>query len=330
MAWNDEPPASQYTDTNESAHSKGFISLNADGSSGIYYMHSIPKYPFIHKDTGLIDHLSPASSQYGQSVLCHTLNSSTQASDLISQIKASNPLIYYNNFEDFQNTQVLSTQSVASLDAKNGKKLKSLLSIFQNLSKEFNLKKLSVNQRKSMGTQKGNEQLIKKDEFAKTLSKVESNKLGDEPLSQKLGEFTFVTKPASMLVNVFESFLAPFWSNALKTNVGFYIETWGRPLIPSDCDSKNQMINVQSVKNGSMIWTETQDHSKWAISVQNNLKLVCVGDLNHQTSQAQRGGSFLCLTNDLVYKAFSSLILSHDCDSIQNKSDNVTAALDKY
>jgi hypothetical protein len=34
-----------------------------------------------------------------------------------------------------------------------------------------------------MGTQKGNEQLIKKDEFAKTLSKVESNKLGDEPLS---------------------------------------------------------------------------------------------------------------------------------------------------
>ena len=118
-----------------------------------------------------------------------------------------------------------------------------------------------------------------------------------KPISQKIGQFTFVTKPHKLKTPIFEGFLAPYWNSVFKKDVGFYIETWGRPLIPSDCDAETKMINIRKLSIHSDMQKETQDHSKWAISIDKSQALVCVGDLNHQTSQAARGGSFFCTSD---------------------------------
>jgi deoxyribonuclease-2 len=54
-----------------------------------------------------------------------------------------------------------------------------------------------------------------------------------------------------------------------------------------------QVINVKSVMLTSAIkWTESEDHSKWALLEQ---KYSCFGDMNRMSSQWKRGGSFYCL-----------------------------------
>ena len=77
-AWNDEPPSGKEVSTTY-AHAKGVLTLQTSTGSGFYYMHSIPKYPNIDEATGQIDYVSPISSQYGQSMICHTISSQDKA-----------------------------------------------------------------------------------------------------------------------------------------------------------------------------------------------------------------------------------------------------------
>lgn len=142
-----------------------------------------------------------------------------------------------------------------------------------------------------------------------TLYKLGKNlKLRNE---RRLGEFTFVTKSKSQMVPVFEGFLSPYWKQKLG-NPGFFVETWGRPLLPSVC-KEGSVVNIRKISYGGEIQKETQDHSKWAISTEEKLNLVCIGDLNHQNSQYKRGGSFLCLQNREVYRGFFQMITERDC-----------------
>jgi len=110
---------------------------------------------------------------------------------------------------------------------------------------------------------------------------------------QKMGEFTLLTKPIYLLKEVFEEILSPWWSNVLNKDVGFYIETWGRPLIPSTCDTTPKMVNIVDLTILSTDMLETTDHSKWAVSYDADNMLTCIGDLNHAVTH--RGGSFFCI-----------------------------------
>jgi hypothetical protein len=58
-----------------------------------------------------------------------------------------------------------------------------------------------------------------------------------------------------------------------------------------------------------MVW---QDHSKWCIS-DSAKYTACVGDINRQTSQANRGGGSLCYQLKGLWKAFNVLV--EDVDS---------------
>jgi deoxyribonuclease II len=50
-AWNDQPPTPK-SPSITFAHSKGLIAYSRKNKSGVYYMHSIPKYPSIDTTTG--------------------------------------------------------------------------------------------------------------------------------------------------------------------------------------------------------------------------------------------------------------------------------------
>jgi len=64
ISWNDEPPK-EVRPGDMYAHAKGFIAFNRESETGFYFMHSIPKYPWIDKITGDVDFVSPKSSYYG-------------------------------------------------------------------------------------------------------------------------------------------------------------------------------------------------------------------------------------------------------------------------
>lgn len=312
-AWNDEPPTGKSVSTSY-AHAKGVLAFSTKQNSGLYYMHSIPKYPQIDTATGKINYLSPASSSYGQSIVCQTISSQAKARSILSQVVQSKPYLYYNTFgiDTAESTPEQPTTPKEQKENSLSQALESLTSSFKNLKQDFKSKNLTdLTTSESLNS-------LKELFNSKNLNK--KTKQNSEPISQRVGGFTFVTKPKPLTANIFEGFLSPYWTNSLDTNVGFYIETWGRPLIESDCAATNPMINIRRLKIGSESQKETQDHSKWAISVKKELKLVCIGDLNHQTSQAHRGGSFLCLQDGDVYNQFASLITEHDCTTYENNS----------
>lgn len=233
----------------------------------------------------------------------------------MSQILQSKPYLYHNTF----GIDALTGEHSSSADHTNGQEaasgkegLESLISSLKNI-KDFNRPEDSH-------LTEGNLTSLK-DLFTKNLTKKNKNKKKKyevDPISQKVGSFTFVTKPKPLDTNIFEGFLSPYWSNTLRKDVGFFIETWGRPLLPSDCTARNPMINIRKLAFGSALQKETQDHSKWAISSNRSFALVCVGDLNHQSSQSHRGGSFFCIQDAAVYGQFSKLIIEHDCSGGKN------------
>ena len=67
-------------------------------------------------------------------------------------------------------------------------------------------------------------------------------------------------------------------------------------------------MNVEFVQLTSSIgWSETVDHSKWAITsdIQNWL---CIGDMNRMDSQNTRGGGTECFDNASMFKSFQAII----------------------
>eukprot|EP01137_Pigoraptor_chileana_P025645 Opistho-2@95417 len=100
----------------------------------------------------------------------------------------------------------------------------------------------------------------------------------------------------------------------LKTDL--IIQSWMRPveasyLKPSVAYEAINAITYREPTTG-YTWTETRDHSKWAISLSPSKGIVCIGDINKQKSQFSRGGGTLCVTSCAVYNQFRALIATTD------------------
>lgn len=119
--------------------------------------------------------------------------------------------------------------------------------------------------------------------------------------------FKAVFKNGRINGSIFEDGLAAIFSS------DFVAETWGRPYQYPWCGNDNnpfQVGNVASLKHLSGIeWKNTQDHSKWAVSVSEKVVWSCIGDMNRMVSQWKRGGMFYCLQSPLLNTAFKNLIL---------------------
>jgi len=115
------------------------------------------------------------------------------------------------------------------------------------------------------------------------------------------------------------------WNNALYEDLvepyfklGMQWETWQNGAggkMPSCCTPKCQYDTYNNVGiklDSGETWLEADDHSKWGISTDSSQPVVCIGDINRQTSQAQRGGGTYCLESDSVWKAFSDIITNKE------------------
>lgn len=88
-----------------------------------------------------------------------------------------------------------------------------------------------------------------------------------------------------------------------------------------------QMRFDQASSNASLAFDNTEDHSKWAVSLpgktwtydkaeesggNSDVGFVCVGTLNRMQSQLRRGGETLCFRNAMLHGLLLNSVVSHD------------------
>ena len=88
---------------------------------------------------------------------------------------------------------------------------------------------------------------------------------------------------------------------AAELGVTILCETWCKPPLPSTSSVKN----VKNVRwDETLSYMSTNDHSKYAVSMDANRPYVFIGDMNHMESQSRRGGGGVII-KDYVMESLS-------------------------
>lgn len=121
--------------------------------------------------------------------------------------------------------------------------------------------------------------------------------------------FTMFGKSKEWDSDLYEDLVEP------HLNSGMFLETWmdGRGKMPSYCPPQYPYASVNIVAiqmaDGTM-WKETEDHSKWGIS--DTGSIACIGDINRQEGQRNRGGGTVCTDDSNLWNAFSTIIAAKE------------------
>ncbi|XP_065366066.1 plancitoxin-1 [Calliphora vicina] len=259
LAYNDEFPNGQVIASG--GHTKGVIAT--DGLTGIWLVHSVPKFPSIPR----YEYPSTAA-HYGQSFLCITLNS-TEMEKIGEQLLFNEPNIYYDR-------------------------------VPVTLSDKFPHLEQAIQK-----------QWIRTEPF--------NNILDLKTLQGSI--FKSFAKTSQFNKELYEDFVAP----TLDTNL--LVETWrnGAGNFNSNCSLNDKVYNIQAIELNDLKidFNTTHDHSKWAVSQSVGLKFwrwrfrstsnwICVGDINRQQHQLQRGGGVLCQQHKKVAKLYRKLIKQYE------------------
>jgi len=129
--------------------------------------------------------------------------------------------------------------------------------------------------------------------------------------------FTVFAKNTAWDLELYANLVAP----TLQSSI--YVETWMHGTasnnIPKDCAGskyKYSVLNVGQVDlTKTITWSETSDHSKWAVAVTSQKGNVCIGDINRQFSQELRGGGTVCFSNSEVWTSFNAFVDKSHSDS---------------
>lgn len=99
---------------------------------------------------------------------------------------------------------------------------------------------------------------------------------------------------------------------------GFAVESWpnGPGKMNSSCSHPPAVVeNVDSVRLEGFFYppvsfTTRHDHSKWAVSLDGDFPVVCVGDINRMETQRKRAGGTACMHHRRLWKTFSTVVAS--------------------
>lgn len=108
-----------------------------------------------------------------------------------------------------------------------------------------------------------------------------------------------IAKNAKWDKDIFDDYLVSLFG------CNIFCESWMRPI----CKDTEHVDNVTVIQwpNG-IRYNETQDHSKYAFSINSYNPWVYIGDLNHTTSQSHRGGGGVLIKHPLLWDAFYKLV----------------------
>ncbi len=85
------------------------------------------------------------------------------------------------------------------------------------------------------------------------------------------------------------------------------VESWVRGAMPPERLKRERIEDVMALDFSHLgaegaAWKETQDHAKWAVSIDQMRNMICVGDLNRMVSQEKRGGGTLAFSHPQLWK----------------------------
>ncbi|CAH8579910.1 unnamed protein product [Schistosoma haematobium] len=111
--------------------------------------------------------------------------------------------------------------------------------------------------------------------------------------------------------DLYADFVAPKLKKSLDT------ETWQHDgSIPSACHRQYSVKNIKSIYIGATGTTiqNAQDHAKWAVTVSSKKPTedignwICLGDINRQPHQFERGGGTMCIKDQKLWQSFYDLV----------------------
>jgi len=113
----------------------------------------------------------------------------------------------------------------------------------------------------------------------------------------------------------YNKFAADLYDSLIATTfkTSLLVQTWrngGKDTMDSNCTSKYTVHNVEEIELEGFTWTETKDHSKWAVSTSPDRYWVCIGGVNRMPSQMLRGGGAMCMDHTSLWASFKNTIVS--------------------
>ncbi|KAL3320966.1 hypothetical protein Ciccas_000354 [Cichlidogyrus casuarinus] len=103
---------------------------------------------------------------------------------------------------------------------------------------------------------------------------------------------------------------------APEIKVSLQVEGWrhGPGPLKSECDLTYHVENIERIswpekRNTHSSFLTTDDHSKWAVST-NDDKWTCFGDINRMESQFTRGGGTVCIHDEQIWTQFNEIVSS--------------------
>jgi deoxyribonuclease-2 len=86
-------------------------------------------------------------------------------------------------------------------------------------------------------------------------------------------------------------------------------QTWMKPGL----DSTEHTKNIRNIKwDDNIHYITSQDHSKYAISMDKNKPWIFIGDINRMESQYRRGGGGLLIKDKNLWTAFNKIIVNYN------------------
>ena len=139
--------------------------------------------------------------------------------------------------------------------------------------------------------------------------------------TQKGTRFTLYAKSSEWNNDLYSECVTPSLEDTL------WVETWirGSAIGPRCPLSKYDTLDIKyldfvidnddidSKIYSSNSWSETQDHSKWAIT--ENKNIICMGDINRMKTQYSRGGGTACFEDKTLHSIFKdATIQTNECN----------------
>ncbi|EYC35768.1 hypothetical protein Y032_0986g3296 [Ancylostoma ceylanicum] len=106
-----------------------------------------------------------------------------------------------------------------------------------------------------------------------------------------------------------KKFGADLWYDFIAPNLKtpMAVETWrsgsGKD-VGTKCGKKENVYDVNTVNILGKTFLNTNDHSKWGVSMNRDVPAVCIGDVNRQRSQYKRGGGAVCIEDVKLWETF--------------------------
>ncbi|RCN27965.1 deoxyribonuclease II [Ancylostoma caninum] len=130
-----------------------------------------------------------------------------------------------------------------------------------------------------------------------------------DPASTTLRAIRTLYGKAALVFSKHRKFGADIWYDFIAPyfNTPMAVETWRNGYardLGTTCGLKPNVYDVNYVNLLGRTFANSQDHSKWGVSMNAAVPAVCVGDVNRQESQFRRGGGAVCMMDPKLWRTF--------------------------